>query len=428
MSKYTDFFPLAGGHVPGDVIPTSSNYIADGINYVDITEGAFVDITSFPDLQTLTNLSDISYIGTVELQQNFLHPARAHGDNVSAIFEDTLVIGASLDNSVISNSGTALIYTRVNGIWSLQQTLKDPTPASYEEFGKAVGIYGDTLIISAKFFLHMYVRNDSVWALQQTINIPTLAFENGCYEVSIYEDTIVIGDNRSDVGGTDAGIAYVYTRTGTTWALQQTINNPTPAGGDYFGWSVSLYEDTLVVAARADDTGATNAGSVYVYTRTGSTWTLQQTINNPTPAAGDGFGEIITLNSNIMVIKVGSRRYDTFLNDDGFWYFNQSIFIQDTYTLALLEDTIIIGQYWFDYNGGMDSFGAALIYKMINSEWFLQQTVLGDEQYKEFGNYISAYGNTIIVLTYGTNDVYSYVESENLLYIDGDNKVLKVTT
>ena len=43
--------------------------------------------------------------------------------------------------------------------------------------------------------------------------------------------------------------------------LLQTLNNPTPGTSDYFGLSVSVSGNTVVVGAPYDNTGATDAGS-----------------------------------------------------------------------------------------------------------------------------------------------------------------------
>jgi hypothetical protein len=51
---------------------------------------------------------------------------------------------------------------------------------------------------------------------------------------------------------------------------------------DYFGSSVAINGDTLFIGSYLDDTAGTDLGAVYIYTRTGTTWTQQQILTAPT--------------------------------------------------------------------------------------------------------------------------------------------------
>jgi len=113
--------------------------------------------------------------------------------------------------------------------------------------------------------LNNSVSVTKVFGFESTINNPTPAsYDHFGYSVSINStgDRAIIGAN----GAQAAGSAYIYTRTGTTWTLESTINNPTPAISDYFGNSVSINStgDRVVIGANLDDTGATDAGSAYI--------------------------------------------------------------------------------------------------------------------------------------------------------------------
>jgi hypothetical protein len=81
--------------------------------------------------------------------------------------------------------------------------------------------------------------------------------------VSISGDKMLIGANGDDTGATNAGSAYLY--DAATGALLQTFNNPMPAESDYFGSSVSISDDKVLIGALHDDTGAASAGSAYLF-------------------------------------------------------------------------------------------------------------------------------------------------------------------
>ena len=164
-----------------------------------------------------------------------------------------------------------------------------------------------------------------IFDFESTINNPTPALSDQFgYSVSINStgDRVVIGAYLDDTGATNAGSAYIYTRTGTAWTLESTINNPTPALSDYFGLSVSINStgDRVVISAHGDDTGATDAGSAYIYTRTGTAWTLESTINNPTPALSDQFGNSVSINSTGDRVVISAYLDDTGATDAGSAY------------------------------------------------------------------------------------------------------------
>ena len=110
--------------------------------------------------------------------------------------------------------------------------------------------------------------------------------------VAVSGDTMVVGAWGDDDLGTNAGSAYVYTRSGTTWTQQAKLQSSDGMWDDKFGYSVAISGDTLVVGAYADDedTYTLNSGSVYIFTRSGTTWTEQAKLTDSEGAANDYFG------------------------------------------------------------------------------------------------------------------------------------------
>jgi hypothetical protein len=114
------------------------------------------------------------------------------------------------------------------------------------------------------------------------------------YSVSLSADgsTALIGSEYHDVDGKDTqGAAYVYVRTGETWTQQQQLIADDGAIGDFFGASVSLSDDgnTAIVGAQRDANEMnTKQGSVYIFVRSGTTWTQQQKL-----VASDGLANAV---------------------------------------------------------------------------------------------------------------------------------------
>src|SRR4029078_5805117 len=91
------------------------------------------------------------------------------------------------------------------------------------------------------------------------------------YSVAISGDTLVTGAFYDNIGiHPHQGSAYVCTRNGALWTLQQKLTASDGVSYANFGNSVAISGDTVVVAANADSIGANSfQGSVYVFTRSG---------------------------------------------------------------------------------------------------------------------------------------------------------------
>ena len=73
-------------------------------------------------------------------------------------------------------------------------------------------------------------------------------------------------------GTADGGGAFVYERINGNWQLQQRLEASDGAVADYFGRSVAIDGETIVVGSYLDDVGAGDQGSAYVYSRSGTVW------------------------------------------------------------------------------------------------------------------------------------------------------------
>jgi len=123
--------------------------------------------------------------------------------------------------------------------------------------------------------------------------------------VSIDGNNVLVGAHLDNTNATDAGSAYLF--NATTGSLIHTFNNPTPVAGDHFGVAVSIDVNNVLVGADLDNTNASNAGSAYLFD--GTTGSLLQTFNNPTPVADDNFGASVSIDGNNVL--VGAFNDDT---------------------------------------------------------------------------------------------------------------------
>ena len=129
-------------------------------------------------------------------------------------------------------------------------------------------------------------------------------YDNFGYSVAISGDTVVAGAPFQDIGGIpDQGSAYVFTRSGTSWPQQAKLVAPDGAEYDYFGYSVAISTDTLVVGAILDDIGSnTNQGSAYVFARYGTSWWRERQLIASDGAGSDLFGHSVAVSGETAVV------------------------------------------------------------------------------------------------------------------------------
>ena len=129
-----------------------------------------------------------------------------------------------------------------------------------------------------------------------------------------------IDGNQADNNAGSSGAVYVFTRSGNTWTQQAYVKASNTDAGDSFGSAVSLAADgnTLAVGARQEGSNATGidgdqnnnsatlSGAVYVFTRSGNTWTQQAYVKASNTDAGDWFGYDVSLAADGNTLAVGA--------------------------------------------------------------------------------------------------------------------------
>ncbi|WP_395736406.1 beta strand repeat-containing protein [Prosthecobacter sp.] len=236
---------------------------------------------------------------------------------VGAWDEDGTGLGVNpADNNSGSNTGAAYVFVRSGSTWSQQAYLKSST-ASSVWFGIGVAIDGDTVAVGAADgggAVHVFTRSGTTWTFQQkVVSLNLGASDNFGQAVSLSGDTMLVGAPNEDGSGTginptsnesssNAGAAYAFVRSGSTWTQQAYIKASNTGSSDAFGSVVSVSGNTAVVGAPAEDTAGTDAGSAYVFVRSGSTWSQQAFLTGVNTAATDGFGNDVSISGETIVV------------------------------------------------------------------------------------------------------------------------------
>src|SRR5204863_14635 len=232
-------------------------------------------------------------------EDHFGHAIALSGDG------NTLAVGTPMESSAATgingkgendpgdSSGAVYVYARSGTRWAQQAYIKASNAGSDDQFGFAVTLSGDgnTLAVSAP-----------------------------------YEDSAATGinGNQADNSMPNSGAVYVFSRTGNTWSQQAYVkasNTGETDEGDEFGYAISLSGDgnTLAVGAIGEDSAAkgingnqadnsaNEAGAVYFFTRTGTTWRQEYYVKGSNNRKFDEFGSALALSRDGRTMAVGAH-------------------------------------------------------------------------------------------------------------------------
>ena len=248
---------------------------------------------------------------------------RDHFGRAVALSGDTLVIGAPEDDlNVAQDQGSAYLFTRSEGRWIFRFKIVAADGDANDHFGSSLAVSGDTLAIGAPGAdngtafgmgaVYVYARNGTAWPLQQTIRPHDGKPYDGFGEaVALDGTTLAVGASLADIDKvTDQGSVYVYTRAGTTWSFQQKLLGLAGSLRDRFGNAVALSGDTLAVGAFwEEDTASQDMGGAYVFVRGGPTWRLQAHLVPGNGHARAYFGSAVAISEETLV--VGAPEFGT---------------------------------------------------------------------------------------------------------------------
>jgi hypothetical protein len=242
-------------------------------------------------------------------------PSQTDSFGVSvAIDNETIVVGAKNDDEGAPEAGAAYVFTRNGNTWTRQAKLIASDAVANARFGISVAIDGDTVVVGADTdsetftyagAAYVFTRNGNTWTQQAKLVASDAAtIDQFGGSVAIAADTVVVGATGDDLSPTaeNAGAAYVYKREGDTWVQQAKLVAADRAAFDYFGISVAIAHDTVVVGAILDDDAAADAGSASVFVRGGDTWTQRTKLVASDAAAGDRFGISVAIDGGTIVV------------------------------------------------------------------------------------------------------------------------------
>lgn len=207
----------------------------------------------------------------------------------TAISGDTAVAGAPYaDVSSQDDAGAVYVFTRAGTNWTQQQKLTASDAGSDDNFGQTLAISGDTIIVGAPYdyvgtvksgSAFVFTRTAGHWTQQAKLSAPTPSanMEFGGH-VAISGDTVIIGAYRDPEKGKNAGAAYVFTRSGTAWILQQQLTAADAQPYDWFSHGGVAISGDWAAVSQLEGGGMRDFSSVYLFRRSGGHWEQDQKI------------------------------------------------------------------------------------------------------------------------------------------------------
>ena len=235
----------------------------------------------------------------------------------------------------------------------------------------------------------------------------------GQLSCDISGNSVIIGAPIRDAPHDDH--AKIYIGNGKKWQEQAKI---IPRGaGNWFGWSVSISRNTVIVGAPKEDGVGDNSGSAYIFVRSGNDWKQQAKLVAEDEAAADNFGETVSIDRNTAI--VGAPKDDDAGKDSGSAY----IFVRDGleinapwkqqaklvphdlggndgfgHAVFVRRDTAIVGASGHTHSGVRFA-GAAYVFVREGKTWVEQTKLTAGDAGKadRFGSSVAMSGDTIIV-------------------------------
>ncbi len=249
-------------------------------------------------------------------------------------------------------------------------------------FGSSVAIDGDRVVVGAvqdgsTGAAYVFERDAEGWS-QRARLVASDAAPGDFFGVStaISGDYIVIGATLDDDAGNKSGSCYVFRHNGTSWVEDAKLTAADAASLDWFGTSVSISGDYIVVGADGDDDNATHNGAAHVFRRDVDGWVEQVQLVASDDARS--FGSSVAINGDYILVGAPYTEGIGFYDGAAYVFHRQG----ETWTeqakltsgeqthvfgrsVALLGDRAVVGAYYAE----PWAYGAAFVFEREGTNW-----------------------------------------------------------
>lgn len=338
----------------------------------------------------------------------------------------TIVVGAYMDNSPLVDAGSAYVFDRTStGTYVQTAKLVPNDAASNDAIGRSVDISNDGLTIAVGAFqdddkgsnsgsAYLFVKVNGVWTQQAKV----VAYDGARddffgYTVALSGNglTLFVGSTQDDDNGSACGSGYVFNRNGVDWPLQAKFVPSELLAGEMFGTAADLSYDgnVLVVGAMRCTNSFLNEGAVYTFKRMNGSWTKVSRLLSVSPSYNANFGQCVKVTDDGLMMIVGAYRDDAtkgsayvYTATGNLWLYRQKLVASDrlsgdnfgiSVASSIDGSVILIGAHL--RAGAFAATGAAYVFKNVNGSWSEISKLTASDALKNdnFGRAVALSGN-----------------------------------
>jgi len=269
--------------------------------------------------------------GDVWTEEQILGPSDGYSlDNFGAavaVQENWAIIGAPKVNASGVDSGAAYVFNWDGAQWVEVQKLTASDAAVNDAFGQAVAISGNRALIGApnnddvgsnSGSAYVFAWNGSAWVEKQKLIAANEGAALGT-SVAIDGDVALLGaPGANNAFLPNSGAVFVFQKSGQTWSQIQKLKASVPVVASRFGACLALDGDFLAIGAHDDDSSGEEIGSAYAFKLNGGDWEQDQKLSPPDGADGDDFGIAVSIRSGMLL--VGANGHDVLGTGSGAAY------------------------------------------------------------------------------------------------------------
>jgi hypothetical protein len=226
-----------------------------------------------------------------------------------SLSEDIAVLGVPMEQP----NGAVYVYRSSGSAWSQEARLEAWDGGEGGSFGTAVAAYGDRVLVGApdrreEYWFdgaaYLFHFDGSSWAPEERFTTPYAGDYLGV-SLALGDGVLVLAAPFADMYGFHDGAAYVYRYTAGAWELEAELADPGATDMDYFGQSMALDRNLLVVGASSHEEEGPDSGIAYVYRYDGSQWQYEARLAPSDPSYLVGCSTVLAVADDLIMLGPG---------------------------------------------------------------------------------------------------------------------------
>lgn len=226
------------------------------------------------------------------------------------IHNGKILVGAQGHNNWV---GAAYLFEKVNNQWTETHKFENPEAIEWGNFGVSVAMHDNLVAIGAngaddgKGTVYLFENQNNQWQFLQALQASDLQSNNYFgTSISLNSNEIIVGAYAEGASDPSQAAVYSFIKNDNSWIENQKISSYSSDEHTYFGWICQLQNDYLFISS--PHIYGINPGKILLYKKQQNQWELLHTIEPYDEHAEDFFGWHLAIHENTLV--VGSPRDD----------------------------------------------------------------------------------------------------------------------